>query len=945
MGRASTLWRRWLAFAAPFARTIRGRILIAFLIMSMITAALGAYAAHGITRAGQLVAKTFDGSLMSINYARAAATDFAEMRAAFARRWIASDPAMRAKLDSQIEGLVQSLSDDLAIAAERSDSSRALQAAGNVRRAVADWNDARVQLLEGVKPDINWETLDRYSDTVDEQIDLLVNYTAGDAFIYRQSARATVTREMALNLAGTALALLISAIVAWALARRIIGPVAAASRAAERIARGKLDVDIPQGSADELGALLSDMRLMRDNIKAMMEREVEQRRSAQTRLADALESSREGVIVVDAQGRLALANAQAANFLDMTADTLRPGTPLGELGPVVARAVDAPQQPTIESRLDDGRWLRVSQSATRDGGVIVVCSDISLLKEQEATLTGANMRLDAALDNMSQGLCLYDSENRLQVVNRRFSEIFGIARDAMQPGITFRDVLALSVAAGNHDGRTLDDVLAARDMLVGRQPAGTYFLELSNGRVIASAHRPTSDGGWVVTYEDVTERRHAEEQIVFMARHDALTGLPNRVMFGERVEQAVADASRGAGFAVLLVDVDHFKQINDTLGHPIGDELLRAVADRLQACVREADTVGRLGGDEFVIVQRGVAQPEDAAVLARRVVDIISEPYDLDGHRVTIGVSVGISLAPGDGSSCEKLLKNADVALYRAKADGRGTWRFFEPEMDARLQARLALEIDLRAALRNDEFELYYQPLHRLASRRVCGFEALLRWHHPTRGMVSPAEFIPVAEEIGLIVPLGEWVLRHACIEASGWPADIKLAVNVSPAQFKSGNLAEQVTGALAASGLAPQRLELEITESVLLGNSADTIAMLHQLRKQGVRIAMDDFGTGYSSLSYLRSFPLDKIKIDQCFVRDLGAVDGSGFIVRTIITLARSLGMVTTAEGVETTEQLEWLRSEGCDEVQGFLFSRPQPASEVPRLLKRPRTRQIAAA
>jgi diguanylate cyclase (GGDEF)-like protein/PAS domain S-box-containing protein len=677
----------------------------------------------------------------------------------------------------------------------------------------------------------------------------------------------------------------------------------------------------------------------------MMEREVAQRRSAQMRLADALDSSREGVVLVDAAGCLALANSQAADFLNIAPDLLQPGTPITRLGPLMARIARAQLPPTGEALLEDGRWLRVSLSGTSDGGSIVVCSDISLLKQQEETLKGTNLRLDAALDNMSQGLCLYDAENRLQVVNRRFREIFGLQREHLQPGITFRDILELSVVAGNHPGKTASELFADQEQFIGHHATGTHFQELTGNRVVASVHRATSDGGWVVTYEDVTERRQAEARIAYMARHDSLTGLPNRVVFGERIEQAMADAGRGSGFAVFSVDVDHFKQVNDTLGHPVGDDLLRAVADRLQSCVREVDTVGRLGGDEFAVVQRDVKQPEDADLLARRIVEVVGAPYDISGHRITIGISIGISLAPADGTSCEKLLKNSDVALYRAKADGRKTWRFFEPEMDARLQARLALELDLREALNNNEFELYYQPLYNLKHNRVCGFEALLRWHHPVRGMVSPVEFIPVAEEIGLIVPLGEWVLQRACAEARTWPADVKVAVNVSPVQFKSGNLVEHVTSALKASGLPAHRLELEITESVLLGNNAEMIAILHLLRKLGLRIAMDDFGTGYSSLNYLRSFPLDKIKIDQCFVRDLGTTDGARFIVSTIIGLGRSLNMLTTAEGVETEEQLAWLRAEGCDEVQGYLLSRPQPASEVTALLSRRQGVRVVAA
>jgi diguanylate cyclase (GGDEF)-like protein/PAS domain S-box-containing protein len=913
--------------------------------MSVITAALGGYATLGIKRAGGLVTKTFDESLMSINYARAAAADFATMQSVLARRSITDDATTRQQLDQRITTLNQSLSDDLTIAAERSQSKRASHAAANVQRAVTAWNNLRLLLIDSSDPKSMWDTLDHYATIVDQQIDLLINYTAGDGFTYRQSARAAVASDMHLNLIGTALAIMLSALVTWLLARRIIGPVAVASGVAERIAHGKLDGIIPRGGADELGALLSSMSTMRDNIKTMMDREVAQRRSAQARLADALESSREGIVVVDAAGQVALANSQAADFLGGSDNTLQPGSMASELATTdwakanngKAVSVRSPSNSsTGEVELPDGRWLRVSRSTTQEGGFIVVCSDITVQKEQEARLTETNLRLDAALDNMSQGLCLYDSENRLQVVNRRFCEIFHLAPESVRPGMSFEDVLGLSVTAGNHGQKRVEDIIAEQSALMHQRETETHFQDLSDGRAIAIAHRHTSDGGWVATYEDVTERRHAEAQIVFMARHDTLTRLPNRVLLNERIEQAVTQLGRGSGLAVLCVDLDNFKQVNDTLGHPVGDALLVAVSERLQACVREVDTVARLGGDEFAIVQCGIGAPEDAALLARRVVETLSAPYEIDGHRVMVGASLGISVAPGDGVTCERLLKNADVALYRAKSDGRGTWRFFEPEMDARLQARRKLELDLREALAKNQFDLYYQPICDLELNRVCGFEALLRWRHPTRGFVPPSEFIPVAEEIGLIVQLGDWVLRRACAQASEWPSYVKVAVNVSPAQFKGPGLVQSVSDALSAAGLSPQRLELEITESVLLTNSVATLAILHALRDRGIRISMDDFGTGYSSLSYLRSFPFDKIKIDQSFVRDVAAPGESSLIVRAIIGLSRSLGMRTTAEGVETEEQLARLRAEGCNEVQGYLFGMPSLPRHIPKLLKR---------
>jgi diguanylate cyclase (GGDEF)-like protein len=945
----SSPWRRAAARAISLVMTIRGRILIAFLVMSAITATLGGYASLTIRGAGTLVDKTFDESLMSINYARAAAADFAAMQAAFARRWATSDAAMRAKLDVEIDTQSGTLNDDLGVALQRAQSERARNAARNVQREVAAWIELRAHMRDGSRADVHWETLDDYARKVDEQIDLLVNYTAGDGFIYRQEARATVARDLRLNTIGTVLALALSALVAWTLARRIVGPVAAASNVAEHIASGRLDVVIPRASADELGALLGSMGTMRDNIKAMMEREVTQRRSAQVRLAGALESSQEGVVLVDAEDCIALANAQAADFLGVSADLLKPGTPLAELLPALKDSVGATRmlirrgtdrQVASEVALSDGRWLRISQSATRDNGFIVVCSDISVSKAQEANLRQTNRRLDAALDNMSQGLCLFDAEQRLEVVNRRFFEIFGLPRDKVVPGISFRDILALSVERNHPPGKSVEDYLAERAEFMRGNPSGTRFLDLHDGRVIACVHTPTIGGGWVATYEDVTERRAAEAKIIHMARHDALTNLPNRVLFRERMEQALTDRE---AFAIQFIDLDRFKGVNDTLGHPVGDALLCAVTKRLQEAVRGRDTVARLGGDEFAIVQIG-AQPEDATELARSIIETLSAPFDLLDNQVVIGASVGIAMAPADGNEPDQLLRNADMALYRAKSEGRGTYHFFQPEMDKQLQARRGLELDLRKALAEGQFELYYQPLIEIASGEVSGFEALIRWNHPERGLVPPDAFIPVAEEVGLIVPMGDWVLRQACKDAASWPGNLTVAVNLSAVQFRSATLALSVVGALGQSGLAPSRLELEITESVLLQDDQAVLDILHQVRELGARISMDDFGTGYSSLRYLRSFPFDKIKIDRSFIRELGRESEGIAIIRAITKLGQSLGMTTTAEGVETKEQLEILRAEGCTQGQGYLFSPPRPAGEIPALLKKLRPRNRAA-
>ena len=442
------------------------------------------------------------------------------------------------------------------------------------------------------------------------------------------------------------------------------------------------------------------------------------------------------------------------------------------------------------------------------------------------------------------------------------------------------------------------------------------------------------DGGWVATHEDITEQRRSEVKIEYMAHHDALTDLANRVLLNQRLEHALGQCiHREQMVAVHHLDLDQFKAVNDTFGHPAGDKLLKIVAERLRGLVRETDTIARMGGDEFAIVQAPITDPSEATSLAQRFIASMSEPFDIDGHQAVIGASVGIAVGPGDGLRPDKLLRNADLALYRAKGDGRGTFRFFEPAMDLQMQTRRIMELDLRKALPAGEFELYYQPVVNLASNEISGFEALIRWNHPERGVVSPVTFIPMAEEIGFIVPIGEWVIRQACATAAQWPGDLHVAVNISAVQFRSPGLMQVIVGALATSGLHPTRLEIEITENVLLHNKEATLAVLHQLRALGIRIAMDDFGTGYSSLTYLQSFPFDKIKIDRSFVKDITESTGSLNIVRAVAALANGMGMTATAEGVETREQLDRITSEGCTEMQGFLFSKPLPAQEIERL------------
>ena len=540
--------------------------------------------------------------------------------------------------------------------------------------------------------------------------------------------------------------------------------------------------------------------------------------------------------------------------------------------------------------------------------------------------------LDTVLNNMSLGVLMFDKDARLVFCNQRYIEMYGLSPSVVIPGCGLRELLRHRAAVGSLDAGADEYVAELLEEVAAGKPTSAIVRSADN-RVFSIVRNPVPDGGWIATHEDITERQRAEERIVHMARHDALTDLPNRIMLREHLEHELKRVKRGECLAVLCLDLDHFKSVNDTLGHPIGDELLKVVAERLRRCVREPDTIARLGGDEFAVIMTGMVEPTDAVALAKRIRASVTKPYHLDGHQIITDISIGISLAPVDSCEPDQLLKNADMALYGAKGDGRGTYRFFEPEMDARMKARRELELDLRKALVNVEFELHYQPLVNLKTNEITAFEALVRWNHPVRGLISPADFIPVAEETGLIIPLGEWVLRRACAETAGWPAHIKVAVNLSPAQLKSRNLTQLVMSALAESGMAPDRLQLEITETVLMQNTFNTLATLHQLRKLGVQIAMDDFGTGYSSLSYLRSFPFDKIKIDRSFIKDLSNGNEPLAIVHAVAGLANSLNMVSTAEGVETQQQLDQLQTVGCTEMQGYLFSRPHPASEIVRM------------
>ena len=911
-----------------WGRTIRGQILFAFLFMAAIGSAVGLHASYRIEHGGALVTETYDGPLMAINYARAASADFALMQLAALRLAHAQDQASRSSLEIQIGELKRSLTEDLGIAADRSQSSRADQAAERALVSIEAWDRAR-QTAEASGSGL--DPLARYVQAADREIELLVNYTAGEGFTYRQRARAAVSEDWWLNLAALVAALLFSALLAWLLAQHIVRQVASASQLAGRIAIGQFDDPMPEAGLDELGALLASLAAMRNNLRAMMQREVAQRQSAQGRLLDAVESSHEGIVVVDCDGRVVIANDQAIASLEWHGQT-KAHDVSGMDWAALSSKLPAPDT-RGEVAMDNGCWLNISRSPTREGGFVAVIADITHIKQQGVWLEGMNLRLDTALANMSQGLCLFDADGRLIVVNDRYSELFRIPKGRVRLGLTQLDLIQLRFEYGNHAGTTVQKLTEEKMAAVERRVPGAFSMPLSDGRVLSVLLRPAAKGGWAITYEDVTERRQAEERLTFMARHDALTRLPNRAFFSERMNDVLQGVEIEDGLAVLCLDLDRFKIVNDTLGHAMGDLLLQLVAKRLQGCIRAEDMVCRMGGDEFTIIQAGPYSVEATMALAKRVTETTNEPYDLEGSRASIGVSIGVAVAPHDGVTADVLVRNADLALYRAKAEGRGAWRFYEEEMDTGLRARDAMGRALRNALANGELDLCYQPIYDLDFDRVRAFEALLRWNSPEFGAVPPSEFIPMAEELGLMVPLGRWVLQQACAEAAGWPSHISVSVNVSPAQVDAGQLLEAVTEALRSARLPATRLNLEVTETVLFSKSTLSSSVIRELRDLGVQTSLDDFGTGYSSLSYLATFPIDQIKIDQSFIRNLQDA-GTAVIVRAIIGIADSLSLRVVAEGVETHEQLHWLRDAGCDDIQGYLVAKPTIACDLQGLM-----------
>ncbi|HEY7248788.1 MAG TPA: PAS-domain containing protein [Xanthobacteraceae bacterium] len=687
-------------------------------------------------------------------------------------------------------------------------------------------------------------------------------------------------------------------------------------------------------------------------------------RTTMERLDEVFQNTSHGLCLFDANERLIFCNEQYLSIYGFDRNKIQAGIEYRNILSHAAtldhfsglsaeelyeRCVNALQNREMakyQVQLSNGRVIEKIVRPLADGSWIAEHREVTVEKRHEEALHERNLLLDATLEHMAHGLCAFDRDLRVIVVNRRYLDMYGLSVDHAKPGTALIDLMRASIARGIHSpGISAEEMFVdfKRRLIERKEPV--LYRQLSDGRIIAVRHQPMTNGGWVGTYEDITEQRTAEQNIVRIARHDSLTGLPNRLVFRERMAQGLARVQANAELmAVICIDLDNFKLINDSLGHPIGDKLLCSVAERLNTAIRECDTIARIGGDEFAILQF-VSNRSAAEALAARLLLKTEEPVVIEGQEINAACSVGIAVAPSDGTDSDHLMQCADLALYAAKADGRNTFRCFEHEMEARVQARRALEIDMRRALTSGEFDLAYQPVVTAGGGELAGMEALVRWTHPERGPLAPAEFIRIAEETGLIVPLGEWVLRNACTEAARWPDPIKVAVNLSPIQFRNPGLVSSVVQALASAHLSARRLELEVTEAVLLQSHPSVLEILHQLRALGVGICIDDFGTGYSSLSYLRRFPFDKIKIDRSFIADADREQNVEPIIRAIAGLGAALGMATTAEGVETAEQLEIVRRAGCNEVQGYLISRPCPISQLPDLIARWRGRAAAAA
>jgi len=675
------------------------------------------------------------------------------------------------------------------------------------------------------------------------------------------------------------------------------------------------------------------------------------------RLDTAVENMTQGLTLFDQSKRLVICNQRYIEMYGLSSDVVKPGCHLrdliahrNELGFIrvdvdeycarILEHVARGEGVTLQSA--DGRTIQITHRPLPDGGWVATHEDITErtrqetdVRQQATEIARINLQFDAALSNMTQGLCMFDGERRLVVWNERYAKLYGLPSELLKIGTPHEAIIADRISRGVLKGETTKSAAGKKIALLDQLPrdaTSSRVDEFADGRFILVTRQPMDDGGWLATHEDITERRRAEAEIIHLARHDALTGLANRAEFNVKLESATKRLKRNGGsVTVMMIDLDRFKVVNDTLGHPAGDQLLVEVGRRLRSTVRETDVLARLGGDEFAIIQEDASDQHEAAIaLALRIISAISQPFDLSGNRASLGTSIGIVLAPEHGIDPEGLLKRADLALYDVKASGRNDFRFFRNELLEVADTQRTAECELRDAIERGEFELHYQPVVDAKTRTLCGVEALVRWRHPAKGMIAPDQFIPLAESTGLIGPLGEWILQRACTDAASWPPHVKLAINISAIQFKKGNLFQVILRTLVETGFAPDRLELEITETSLLENQEAHLTTIRQIKNLGITVALDDFGTGYSSVNYLANFPFDKIKIDKSFTQGVLDRRDCKAVVASTLALAQGLGTVTTAEGVETEEQFEYLRAAGVDLVQGYLFGRPVPIAQL---------------
>jgi len=590
----------------------------------------------------------------------------------------------------------------------------------------------------------------------------------------------------------------------------------------------------------------------------------------------------------------------------------------------------------VKNRAKDGSFYWVDAlivplkgKGRRAKGYLSIQIDITRAVTLHIELQERTALLQAVVESFPGGLTAFDRDLRLILCNEKQKQLLEYPEELFSgTRPTIEDLYRFNANRGEYGPGDPEEQVRTRMELVMRGVPQIYERRRPNGTYLEVRGTPLVGGGFVTAHLDITDRKRDQETIGRLAHQDILTGLANRALFQDRIRQGLAGVRKGETLALHCLDLDRFKAVNDTLGHPVGDELLKAVAQRLKAILRDTDTVARLGGDEFAVIQVAPKSIEEVELIARRIIAALSEPFTLGENTVSIGTSIGIALAPNDGVDAEQLMMNADMALYRTKSVGRGAYGFYEHSMHDRLQTRHHIVLGLRSAIANSKFELHYQPIVNVKTRKIVGCEALIRWSHPQRGLIPASEFIPIAEESGLIGQIGDWVLKTACEEASQWPDDIWVAVNISPAQFRGQDLVDKVAN--AAKGLPLSRLILEITETLLMKDREVATVMLDRLRKMGVRFSIDDFGTGFSSLSYLQSFPFDKIKIDRSFVSATANIKRSATLRRSIIQLGYNLGMTSVAEGVETEQQLDLLRAEGCVEAQGFLFSRAVPAAKI---------------